>query len=221
MASINKIVASWWTALKKKLVDPSKMLEQSIVDCKVRMVKCADAMTDLQADLKLTKDDLKETKVKIERKTKAAKEALKADKENDARSLLSEKQVLEVNAQMLADTIAMIEGKVTSLKEDYNKQVDLCRQLECRRSAASMKLKLADVQNKLNGLGIDDSVLNPEESFATYEREADKIYEKSKAVSELKRKESTALEDKYLGALGDASIEKELEQLKASIRAEG
>lgn len=216
LSRIPKILESNINALLDKCEDPAKMIDQCLIDCKKDVAELQRALTELTADYKMAKNDLKETDEKIARKKKAAENALKAGDEEAARQLIKEKQTLEearTTMQSNYDTLAV---NVAKLTEAYNKRVEDVKGLEARKDAAKTKIKLAETQDKLNDM--TDKALSNKASaaFDKYERQAEKKLAAAEARSELNSNSSSNLEDKYLGGAG-GTVDDELAAMKASL----
>lgn len=212
---ILSIIKANWNAFWRRFEDPEKMLDQSVIDCKIQMAKCADDLSGLKAELEVQRKDLADVKAKIAKKEEAARLAVQKGNEGGARQLLTEKVMLVTNQKMLEETLQMLNAKIDELYAEYNNYVDKVRELECRKSADKMKLRLAGVQERLNNLGIDGSSLSTD-SFDHYEREIDRRYEKAKAAKELKDQYGTSVESKYVSPI--SGVEEELQRLKAEVK---
>lgn len=212
---ILSIIKAHWNAFWRRFEDPEKMLDQSVIDCKIQMAKCADDLSGLKAELEVQRKDLADVKAKIAKKEEAARLAVQKGNEGDARQLLTEKVMLVTNQKMLEETLQMLNAKIDELHAEYSNYVDKVRELECRKSADKMKLRLAGVQERLNNLGIDGSSLSTD-SFDHYEREIDRRYEKAKAAKGLKDQYGTSVESKYVSPI--SGVEEELQRLKAEVK---
>ena len=219
LARIPKILEANINAMLDKLEDPSKMIDQLLIDYKKDLADVKRDTAAVMADVKMAEKKLQECDADIARKQKAAENALKAGNEADARTLLAAKQTMEVTRESLLQNLAVAQKNADMMQEGYNRLVRNIEELESRKDAAKAKIAMAKAQERINKTAAKANSTINMDSFSRYEEKAERMLAEADANAEL---DSTAistesLTDKYASSADSASVDDELAALKAKL----
>lgn len=213
------IVKSNVNAMLDKAEDPEKMVDQSLVDMRENLAKVKKNTASVMAEEKRTKGLLDESKTKIERYEVAAKNALIAGNEADAKTLLTQKQSEMVNLSKLQRDYEVAKSNADKMRQMYDKLVSDIKELEGRKAEIKAKISIAKAQDS-----VADAMasVNSEGSISAFERmsdKADKMLAESEANMELNTDAATSdaedLANKY--ATGTSDVDDELAKMKESL----
>lgn len=213
------IVKSNVNAMLDKAEDPEKMIDQSLVDMRENLAKVKKNTASVMAEEKRTKGLLDESKTKIERYEVAAKNALIAGNEVDAKTLLTQKQAEMANLSKLQRDYEVAKSNADKMRQMYDKLVSDIKELEGRKAEIKAKISIAKAQDS-----VADAMasVNSEGSISAFERmsyKADKMLAESKANMELNTGAATSdaedLANKY--AMGTSDVDDELAKMKESL----
>lgn len=213
------IVKSNVNAMLDKAEDPEKMVDQSLVDMRENLAKVKKNTARVMAEEKRTKGLLDESKTKIERYEVAAKNALIAGNEADAKTLLTQKQSEMANLSKLQRDYEVAKSNADKMRQMYDKLVSDIKELEGRKAEIKAKISIAKAQ-----ASVADAMasVNSEGSISAFERmsdKADKMLAESEANMELNTDAATSdaedLENKY--AMGTSDVDDELAKMKESL----
>ena len=213
------IVKSNVNAMLDKAEDPEKMVDQSLVDMRENLAKVKKNTASVMAEEKRTKGLLDESKTKIERYEVAAKNALIAGNEADAKTLLTQKQSEMANLSKLQRDYEVAKSNADKMRQMYDKLVSDIKELEGRKAEIKAKISIAKAQDS-----VADAMasVNSEGSISAFERmsdKADKMLAESKANMELNTDAATSdtkdLANKY--AMGTSDVDDELAKMKESL----
>lgn len=213
---IPKIMEANINAMLDGIEDPAKMIDQMLIDYKRNLADVKRDTAAVMAEEELAKKKLNECAADIERKQKAAENALKAGAEEDAKKLIQQKQVLEQSKISLQQNYDLASKNAESMKAAYNKLVSDIEQLEARKDAAKAKISMAKAQKSINNTVAKASTVNASEAFDKYEERADKMFAQAQASAALDAQTQTAddLTEKYAGGSGNQSVDDELAAMK-------
>lgn len=213
------IVKSNVNAMLDKAEDPEKMVDQSLVDMRENLAKVKKNTASVMAEEKRTKGLLDESKTKIERYEVAAKNALIAGNEADAKTLLTQKQSEMANLSKLQRDYEVAKSNADKMCQMYDKLVSDIKELEGRKAEIKAKISIAKAQDS-----VADAMasVNSEGSISAFERmsdKADKMLAESEANMELNTDAATSdaedLANKY--AMGTSDVDDELAKMKESL----
>lgn len=213
------IVKSNVNAMLDKAEDPEKMVDQSLVDMRENLAKVKKNTASVMAEEKRTKGLLDESKTKIERYEVAAKNALIAGNEADAKTLLTQKQSEMANLSKLQRDYEVAKSNADKMRQMYDKLVSDIKELEGRKAEIKAKISIAKAQDS-----VADAMasVNSEGSISAFERmsdKADKMLAESEANMELNTDAATSdaedLANKY--AMGTSDVDDELAKMKESL----
>lgn len=213
------IVKSNVNAMLDKAEDPEKMVDQSLVDMRENLAKVKKNTASVMTEEKRTKGLLDESKTKIERYEVAAKNALIAGNEADAKTLLTQKQSEMANLSKLQRDYEVAKSNADKMRQMYDKLVSDIKELEGRKAEIKAKISIAKAQDS-----VADAMasVNSEGSISAFERmsdKADKMLAESEANMELNTDAATSdaedLANKY--AMGTSDVDDELAKMKESL----
>lgn len=213
------IVKSNVNAMLDKAEDPEKMVDQSLVDMRENLAEVKKNTAKIMAEEKRTKDLVEECKTKIETYGVSAKNALIAGNEEDARTLIAQKQSEESKLVSLQQSYDVAHTNAVKMRQMHDKLVSDIKELENRKASIKAKVSVAKAQNSVAEAM---SSVNSEGSISAFERmsdKADRMLAESEAQLELNKdmQESSAddLVSKY--ASGASNVDDELEKMKSSL----
>ena len=213
------IVKSNVNAMLDKAEDPEKMVDQSLVDMRENLAEVKKNTAKIMAEEKRTKDLVEECKTKIETYGVSAKNALIAGNEEDARTLIAQKQSEESKLVSLQQSYDVAHTNAVKMRQMHDKLVSDIKELENRKASIKAKVSVAKAQNSIAEAM---SSVNSEGSISAFERmsdKADRMLAESEAQLELNKdmQESSAddLVSKY--ASGASNVDDELEKMKSSL----
>jgi phage shock protein A len=219
LARIPKILEANINALLDKCEDPSKMIDQLLIDYKKDLVDVKRDTAAVMADVKLAEKKLEECDADIARKQKSAENALRAGNECDARTLLAAKQSLEVTRESLLQNLSVAQKNADMMQEGYNRLVRNIEELEQRKDAAKAKISMAKAQDQINKTAAKANSTINMDAFNKYEQKAERMLAEANATAELDS-QTVSVDDltrKYTSSADSASVDDELAALKAKM----
>ena len=217
------IMASNINALLDKAEDPEKMIDQTLRNLREDLAEVKKETANVMANEKAAKRKFDEAAEEVTKYEKAAKNAVAAGNDGDARTLLTKKQQLSVTLGEYEKTYNMAHDNAEKMRQMHDKLVGDIQSLEDRRDMIKAKVATAKAREHMNKMvaGAHDSASSIE-AFNRMEAKADKMLDAAEAVSELNEapKDTAAdLADKYANS-SDSDIDAELAALKASLGKE-
>lgn len=214
------IMKSNINALLDKAEDPEKMIDQSLRDAREDLAEVRKETANLIASANAANKDVSECEAKVAEYTSAAKNALKAGNEADARTLLAKKQEYETALASYKQTAAVIQAKADQMREMHEKLMRDISTLETKKDMIKAKMAAAKAQQHVNDVmaGGKDAKVSLE-TFDRMSEKADRMLEAANAESELLSGKSSEEEllDKYQTGAGGASVDEELERMKQEL----
>lgn len=214
------IMKSNINALLDKAEDPEKMIDQALRDAREDLAEVRKETANLIASANAANKDVSECEAKVAEYTSAAKNALKAGNEADARTLLVKKQEYETALASYKQTAAVIQAKADQMREMHDKLMRDISTLETKKDTIKAKMAAAKAQQHVNDVmaGGKDTKVSLE-TFDRMSEKADRMLEAANAESELLSGKSSEEEllDKYQTGAGGASVDEELERMKQEL----
>lgn len=214
------IMKSNINALLDKAEDPEKMIDQALRDAREDLAEVRKETANLIASANAANKDVSECEAKVAEYTSAAKNALKAGNEADARTLLVKKQEYETALASYKQTAAVIQAKADQMREMHDKLMRDISTLETKKDTIKAKMAAAKAQQHVNDVmaGGKDTKVSLE-TFDRMSEKADRMLEAANAESELLSGKSSEEEllDKYQTGAGGASVDAELERMKQEL----
>lgn len=214
------IMKSNINALLDKAEDPEKMIDQALRDAREDLAEVRKETANLIASANAANKDVSECEAKVAEYTSAAKNALKAGNEADARTLLVKKQEYETALASYKQTAAVIQTKADQMREMHDKLMRDISTLETKKDTIKAKMAAAKAQQHVNDVmaGGKDTKVSLE-TFDRMSEKADQMLEAANAESELLSGKSSEedLLDKYQTGADGASVDEELERMKQEL----
>ena len=214
------IMKSNINALLDKAEDPEKMIDQALRDAREDLAEVRKETANLIASANAANKDVSECEAKVAEYTSAAKNALKAGNEADARTLLVKKQEYETALASYKQTAAVIQAKADQMREMHDKLMRDISTLETKKDTIKAKMAAAKAQQHVNDVmaGGKDTKVSLE-TFDRMSEKADRMLEAANAESELLSGKSSEEEllDKYQTGAGGASVDEGLERMKQGL----
>ena len=210
--------------LLDKAEDPSKMINQYLIDAKQDLAQVKKETASVMAEETKARRALDDAKAEAEKLAGYAKKALLAGNEGDAKIFISKKQDIEANVASLEVAYQTAKANSDKMKQLHDKLTNDIRELESKKTAIEAKVSIAKTQQTLNKFsGASEKLDETMGAFKRMEEKADKMLDEAAAMAELNAApidEAQALEDKYKG--GDTpSVSDELEALKKELGLAG
>jgi phage shock protein A len=206
--------------LLDKMEDPSKMIDQYLNDMMEDLAEVKRSTAGVMAEEARTKRLVDDNQAEVAKYADFAKKALVAGNEGDARTFIAKKQELEnVGAGFMTAYAAAHENAV-KMRQMHDKLVSDIEALKARREMIKAKVTVAKTQETLNKVNTaTEKTQGAMDAFNRMEEKASRMLDEANAMAELNTEavdEAKALEEKY-AAKGTASVEDELEKLKAEL----
>ena len=203
-----------------KMEDPSKIIDQYLVDMREDMAEVKRSTAGVMAGETRTKRLVDENQAEVAKYADFAKQALLAGNEGDARVFIGKKQELENVGASLMTAYAAAHENAVKMRQMHDKLASDIQELESRREMIKAKVTIAKTQKTLNEVSTaSERTQGAMEAFERMEDKASKMLDEANAMSELNMKpidEAKALEEKY-ATKGTASVEEELDKMKGEL----
>ena len=220
MSRFADIMKSNINAALDKAEDPSKMIDQTLRDAREDLAKVRKETAGVMAVAKDAERDYNDCVKNINEYTEAAKNALKAGNEDDARVLLGQKNLYEKNLEDLKQARDVAMANADKMREMHDKLTRDIQALEAKRSSIRAKVATAKAQAHINDvMSGGDKAKASIEKFERMEDKADKMLDAAMAEADLNegKTPSDDLLSKYSGSHSDVAVEDELESLKKEL----
>jgi phage shock protein A len=207
-------------ALLDKAEDPSKMIDQYLIDMKESLADVKKETVNIMAVEKRAAADFEENKAEIEKFKGLAEKAVKAGNDGDARVFIKKYKDLEERAAALENNMKAATENATKMKEMHNKLVSDIESLENRKSQIKATVSIAKAVEKVNKVG--DPLSRASEiggKFSDMESKANERLNRAQAASELNSEVADDADKlaKTYGAASDTDVDAELARLKGGL----
>lgn len=220
LSRFSDIMRSNVNAMLDKLEDPSKMVDQMLLDLRKQLADVKNETAGVMADARSAQRRVDDMTAQINKYQTAAENALKSGNEDDARSLVSQKQQLEQTLIGLTQTAQLANDNANKMRQMHDKLVNDIAALEARRSSIKAKTAAAKAQEHVNkvldgGTKASASI----ETFNRLEEKADKALDQAMAHADLNADINAGgdLAAKYAGGVANQSVDDELAAMKAKL----
>ena len=208
-------------ALLDKAEDPAKMVDQMLLDLNEDLASVKKETASVMAAATNARQQVNDCKADIAKYEAAAKAAVKAGNDDDARKLLATKQQYESTLTSLETAATVAEDNAAKMRQMHDKLVNDINSLQARRAAVHAKVSVANAQQHVNEA--TEKTAKASRGTAAFERmeeKADRMLNEANATAELNTQASNEdIANKYL-AVGSASVDDELARLKAEVGVE-
>lgn len=214
------VMASNFNALLDKAEDPEKMIDQTLRNLREDLAEVKKETANVMANEKSAKRKYDEAAAEVAKYEQAAKNAIAAGNDDDARTLLAKKQQLAVTVGEYEKNYNAAHENAEKMRGMHDKLVADIQALDDRRDMIKAKMATAKAREHMNKMaaGTSDSASSIE-AFNRMEAKADKMLDAAEAMSELNDNPADSaadLLDKYTVG-GDSDVEAELAALKAQM----
>ena len=205
-------------ALLDKAEDPAKMVDQMLLDLNEDLASVKKETASVMAAATNARQQVNDCKADIAKYEAAAKAAVKAGNDDDARKLLATKQQYESTLTSLETAATVAEDNAAKMRQMHDKLVNDINSLQARRAAVHAKVSVANAQQHVNEATAKAS--RGTAAFERMEEKADRMLNEANATAELNTQASNEdIANKYLAG-GSASVDDELARLKAEVGVE-
>jgi len=214
----NEIVKANVNAVLDKLEDPSKMIDQYLIDMKQDLAEVKRETASVMAEETRTKRLADENAQDVEKYIGLAKKALLAGSEADAKVFLEKKAKLELDAVELNKIYSAAHENAIKMRQMHDKLVSDIEELNTRREMIKAKVSVEKTQDTVNQFTSSmDKAKGTMGAFERMEEKADKMLDVANSMTELNAEpvdEAKKLEDKYSTAV---DTDAELAKLKSEL----
>lgn len=221
LSRFKDIISSNVNALLDKAEDPAKMVDEYLRKMTKDLAEVKKETAGVMAEEKRTERLVDDNVSEVEKYKNLAKKALTAGNDDDARKFLSKKQELEQIGAGLETAYAAAHENAVKMRTLHDKLVKDINELNARRQSIKAKVAIARTQEKVNQFNtIGAGSANAVSKFKDMEQKVDNMLDKANAMTELNEApidEAEALAEKYGKSSANASVEDELEAMKAEL----
>ena len=214
------IMASNINAALDKMENPSKMVDQYIINATKDLAAVKKETAAVLAEETRCRRLVEQNRAEIDRYASLTERALVAGEENDARVFLSKKQELEGVGAGLATAYEAAKANANMMREMHDKLVRDINDLNARKNMIKAKESVAKTQERVNKFSAPNTGRGGVEAFDRLENRVNQRLDAANAMAELNSApidEARALEEKYKSGQVSASVDHELEALKAKL----
>ena len=220
ISRFTEIMKSNINAQLDKCEDPSKMIDQTLRELKENFAEVKKETAGVMAAEKEADRAVQECEEQIRKYNLAAENALKANNEEDARTILSRKQPFVDNLVNLKKTQAVAKENSDKMRQMYNKLANDIQMLETKRNGIKATVAAAKTQEKMNKIssGSKRSMASLE-TFDRMEDKANRMLDSALAEAELSADMDAGndLVNKYVSGESSSTVDDELAAMKAKL----
>lgn len=219
LARFNEIIKANINALLDKMEDPSKMIDQYLIDMKEDLAEVKRETAGVMAEETRTRRLADENKAEVEKYIELAKKALIAGNEADAKVFLEKKAKLEIQGASLNTAYVAAHENAAKMRQLHDKLTSDIEELDSRRAAIKAKVSVAKTQETVNKFTSGyDKVQGTIGAFERMEEKADNMLDRANAMAEINMEpvdDAKALEDKY--SAHGVDVDAELAKMKSEL----
>jgi phage shock protein A len=217
LSRFNDIVKANINSLLDKAEDPSKMIDQYLLDMSRDLAEVRQETAGVMAEESRTKRLADDNQAQVDKYDAFARKALAAGNEDDARVFIAKKQELEAVGAGLKTAYAAAHENAVKMRAMHDKLASDIETLKSRRQSIKAKVAVAKTQEKINDLSASSKKTDGAmDAFERMEEKADNMLDRANAMTDLNTStavdEARKLEEKY--AKNTPSVDDELAQLK-------
>lgn len=208
-------------ALLDKCEDPAKMIDQTLRKLNEELAEVKNETAAVMAEEKSAKRHVDELQAEIDKYDSAARKAIQAGNDGDAKTLLARKQNLESQKVTADSTYAVAKANSEKMQQMYNKLTSDINTLNSRRENIKAQVSMAKAQDRVTRVASEIGKTNAADTFSRMETKAQKMLDESTARAELSQTQlagdaTEELADKYASGT-DKSVDDELARMKAEM----
>jgi len=220
LSRFNDIVKANINALLDKAEDPSKMIDQYLLDLTQDLADVRKETAGIMAEEARAKRLADENQAQVDKYDMLARKAVTAGNDGDARVFILKKQELEAAGAGLKTAYAAAHENAVKMRAMHDKLASDIETLKTRRQSIKSKVAVAKTQEKISEISSSSARADGAmEAFERMEEKADNMLDRANAMSELTTstavEEARKLEEKY--AANTPSVDDELEQIKKEL----
>jgi phage shock protein A len=204
-------------ALLDKCEDPSKMIDQYLIDLKESLAKVKQETASVMAVEKRCSREYDENEEEIKKFRSLAKKAVDAGNDEDGKVFISKYMELGGKRATLENNKNVAAENASRIRSMHDKLVEDIHILEGRRAQIKSTVAIAKTTERLNKIGDPTGKASAiGGKFNDMEQKANRMLDEAQAKSELNapvESEADSLAKKYKGA-APSDVEAELERLK-------
>lgn len=220
ISRFTEIMKSNINAQLDKCEDPAKMIDQTLRELKENFAAVKKETAGVMAAEKEADRAVQECEEQIRKYNLAAENALKANNEEDARTILSRKQPFVDNLVNLKKTQAVAKENSDKMRQMYNKLANDIQMLETKRNGIKATVAAAKTQEKMNKInsGSKRSMASLE-TFDRMEDKANRMLDSAMAEAELSADMDAGndLVNKYVSGESSSTVDDELAAMKTKL----
>ena len=220
ISRFTEIMKSNINAQLDKCEDPAKMIDQTLRELKENFAEVKKETAGVMAAEKEADRAVQECEEQIRKYNLAAENALKANNEEDARTILARKQPFMDNLVNLKKTQAVAKEISDKMRQMYNKQANDIQMLDSKRNGIKATVAAAKTQEKMNKIssGSKRSMASLE-TFDRMEDKANRMLDSAMAEAELSADMDAEndLVNKYVSGESSSTVDDELAAMKAKL----
>lgn len=220
ISRFTEIMKSNINAQLDKCEDPARMIDQTLRELKENFAEVKKETAGVMAAEKEADRAVQECEEQIRKYNLAAENALKANNEEDARTILSRKQPFVDNLVNLKKTQAVAKENSDKMRQMYNKLANDIQMLETKRNGIKATVAAAKTQEKMNKIssGSKRSMASLE-TFDRMEDKANRMLDSAMAEAELSADMDAGndLVNKYVSGESSSTVDDELAAMKAKL----
>lgn len=220
ISRFTEIMKSNINAQLDKCEDPAKMIDQTLRELKENFAEVKKETAGVMAAEKEADRAVQECEEQIRKYNLAAENALKANNEEDARTILSRKQPFVDNLVNLKKTQAVAKENSDKMRQMYKKLANDIQMLETKRNGIKATVAAAKTQEKMNQIssGSKRSMASLE-TFDRMEDKANRMLDSAMAEAELSADMDAGndLVNKYVSGASSSTVDDELAAMKTKL----
>ncbi|MDR3091163.1 MAG: PspA/IM30 family protein [Clostridiales bacterium] len=216
LSRFGTIISANVNALLDKCEDPAKMTDQYLIEAKNDLADVKEAAAGVMADEKDAKRLLDQAQAEADKYDSAARAALKAGNEADARALLEARGKAEAHLAPARQTYDAAKANADKMRQLHDKLVADINDLEARKNMVKANAAVAKAQSTVNDFA--NKGARGMAGFDRMERKAQNALDRSSAEMELNEPRPGEAEDlasKY--ASGGTDTDEALAKMKAEM----
>ena len=207
-------------ALLDKVEDPSKMVDQYLVNMAKDLAEVKRETALVMAEEARCKRLLDENQAEVQKFLGLAEKALLAQNEDDARVFINKKQELMGVSAGLSTAYEASRDNADKMRQMHDKLVRDINELTARKNMIKAKSAVAKTQERVNRFSMPNTGRSGMAAFDRMEARVDQKLDAANAMATLNQQpidEAQALEAKYKSGAANAGVENELSALKAKL----
>ena len=214
------IMASNVNAMLDKMEDPSKMVDQMLINMDKDLAEVKVETAGVMAEETRCKRLVDDNNAKAAEYATYAERAVMAGNDADAATLLQKKQDIESAGAGLKTAYEAAHANADKMRQMHDKLVNDINALNSRKDMIKAKESVAVTQERVNKFSMPSAGASGEAAFHRMEDKVNKRLDTANALADLNSEPidaAKALEEKYKSGADNSSVQSELAALKARL----